>query len=180
MPAGLLDAMTEAEVIDLIRFLSALGKVGPYAVGKEAVARRWEVLEATPEIKYRLAIEPTSVTESPSHPWPWRPAYSTVAGNLPLAEVPALGLTPEFSLVRCRVEVTTAGPVALRLEPAEGTKLWVDGLPKDARAETILDVPTGNHTLTFAVPRDGKSAALRVELRDVAGSPARARMVLGK
>ena len=47
MPAGLTDAITHAELVDLIRFLSELGKQGPYAVGSTAtsVARRWRVLD---------------------------------------------------------------------------------------------------------------------------------------
>ncbi|HWE38986.1 MAG TPA: PVC-type heme-binding CxxCH protein [Isosphaeraceae bacterium] len=181
MPAGLLDTMTEAEVIDLIRFLSELGKVGPYAVGKEAVARRWEVLEATPEAAYRLVLNgPSAIATAEPAAFRWRPAYSVVAGALPLADAPTLDSGPKVALVRCRVEVTTAGPVALRLNPSDDVQLWVDGRPVAVREETVLDLPAGVRTLTFAVPRDGKSTAFRLGLHEVAGSPARARMVLGK
>ena len=42
MPVGLADALTHGELIDLVRFMSELGKVGPYAVDKSRVVRRWQ------------------------------------------------------------------------------------------------------------------------------------------
>jgi putative heme-binding domain-containing protein len=59
MPAGLADLLTDAEFLDLVRFLTELGKPGPYAVGNAPVVRRWRLPE---------------------------PAYSLVSGDLPLAE----------------------------------------------------------------------------------------------
>ena len=44
MPAGLVEPLTRAELLDLLAFLSALGEPGPYAVGPELVARNWEVV----------------------------------------------------------------------------------------------------------------------------------------
>ena len=44
MPVGLSDGLTRGELIDLVHFLSELGKVGPYASSKAAVARRWQAL----------------------------------------------------------------------------------------------------------------------------------------
>ena len=37
MPAGLADTLTRSELVDLVRFLSALGKVGPFAVDQSQV-----------------------------------------------------------------------------------------------------------------------------------------------
>src|SRR5262249_28089278 len=48
MPAGLADGLTRSELVDLVRFLSELGKVGRYAVGTRRVCRRWQVLEPSP------------------------------------------------------------------------------------------------------------------------------------
>jgi putative heme-binding domain-containing protein len=42
MPDGLADQMTKQEFVDLVRFLSELGKVGPYATPKARLIRRWE------------------------------------------------------------------------------------------------------------------------------------------
>ena len=48
MPAGLTDTLTRGELVDLVRFLSELGKIGPYAVSKARVFRRWQVLDPAP------------------------------------------------------------------------------------------------------------------------------------
>ena len=45
---------------------------------------------------------------------------------------------------------------------------------------TILDLPPGVHTLTFALDVDRRKDGLRCELDDVPGSPARVRVVGGK
>ena len=55
MPAGLTEGLTRPELIDLVRFLSQLGKIGPFSVGTDRVLRRWQVLEATPEVKSAMA-----------------------------------------------------------------------------------------------------------------------------
>ncbi len=61
MPQGLADLLTEKELFDLVRFLTELGKPGPYAVSNAPVVRRWRVLEGKA----------------------WVPAWSTVGGELP-------------------------------------------------------------------------------------------------
>src|SRR5207244_11626024 len=43
MPEGLADTLTRTELVDLVRFLSELGKIGPYSVRKARCARRWQV-----------------------------------------------------------------------------------------------------------------------------------------
>jgi putative heme-binding domain-containing protein len=44
MPDGLDQTLTDAELVDLIRFLSELGKPGPYGPSSGVVARRWQYL----------------------------------------------------------------------------------------------------------------------------------------
>src|SRR5204863_1908928 len=46
MPAGLADPLTRQELVDLVRFLSELGRPGPYSVGARQMARRWQVRPA--------------------------------------------------------------------------------------------------------------------------------------
>jgi putative heme-binding domain-containing protein len=48
MPVGLADSLTRGELVDLVRFLSELGKVGPYAASSTPIARRWEALAPSP------------------------------------------------------------------------------------------------------------------------------------
>ncbi|HZT79381.1 MAG TPA: HEAT repeat domain-containing protein, partial [Gemmataceae bacterium] len=181
MPDGLTDPLTRAELIDLVRFLSELGKVGPYAVGKARVVRRWQALEPTPAA-YRVLHDRGSVGAAAGDPaLIWSPAYSTVAGTLPLDAVPIINRQErKVSFVRCQLDVSTAGKVKLLLNSAAGVTAWLDGAPIEAKAEMVLDLPAGLRTLTFAVEPGKRKEALRLELDDVPGSPARARVVGGK
>src|SRR5437588_12971030 len=90
MPEGLADPLTRAELVDLVRFLSELGKVGPYSVSKAKLVRRWQALEPTPSaysLIWRTRI--ASVT-SPDPGLVWNPVYSQVSGSLPLDGIPRL------------------------------------------------------------------------------------------
>src|SRR5213076_2200268 len=90
MPEGLTDTLTRGELVDLVRFLSELGKVGPYAVGPGRVVRRWEALAATPEARHLLERGGPEAAAGGTPGLVWEPAYSTVTGVLPLADVPTV------------------------------------------------------------------------------------------
>jgi putative heme-binding domain-containing protein len=182
MPEGLADNLTRAELVDLVRFLSELGKVGPYAVGKARLVRRWQVLEATPEAR-RLLQRTSFASAAGNDPaLTWAPAYSKVSGELPLEAVPSLfhKETKPVGFVRCQLDVTTGGKVKLLLNAVAGNMLWVDVVPVEVKEQVVVDLAPGVHTLTFAVPLDDRHKALRCELDDAPGSAARARIVGGK
>ena len=48
MPKGLVNFLTRAEFVDLVRFLSDLGKPGPYAIRSTPTIQRWRVLKPVP------------------------------------------------------------------------------------------------------------------------------------
>ena len=50
MPAGLVDALSPAERLDLYRFLSELGKPGEYDASKPNVARGWKLFVQTLDV----------------------------------------------------------------------------------------------------------------------------------
>ncbi len=165
MPNGLVDALTRAELVDLVRFLSELGKLGPYAIAPQVrVARRWEVAAGATSATALAATSPPAAT--------WTPAYATVAGTLPFEAADLL------HLVRTEVEATTAGPVRLVIVPTPAA-VWLDDtrLPDaTTTAESEINLRPGVHRITVVTARPD----IRLELRDVAGSPAQARPVLGK
>jgi putative heme-binding domain-containing protein len=183
MPAGLADSLTRDELIDLVRFLSELGKVGPYAVGQARVIRRWQALEPTPPAQEALRRLGLGAAAGARAEWRWSPAYSTVAGTLPTEALPAFRTTdgaPRIAVVRGQVDVTTAGKVRLRLNSPEGLEVWVDDARAEPRERIDLDLGSGLHTLTFAIDLDRRREGLRCELEDVPGSPARAQVVGGR
>jgi putative heme-binding domain-containing protein len=183
MPEGLTDALTRSELLDLVRFLSELGKVGPYAVGKARLVRRWEALEATAENVQLLAREGPGTAAKREAAAAWAPAYSTVAGLLPPADLPVITGVPGWgrvAVVRCRLEAATGGAVRLRLGSVQGLTLWLDGKPVGPQETLALDLASGLHVLTVAIDLGRRKEALRCEVEDVPGSPARVNPVGGK
>src|SRR5262249_10336461 len=154
MPEGLVDSLTRQELLDLVRFLSELGKVGgPYAVSPARLVRRWQVLETTPEAYsalYRVGTHAPAIDTALT----WAPAYSTVAGLLPLEDLPRFVLkrslekaeTP-FTFVRFQTEVTTAGKVRLALNGSAGLSLWIDGSAIPLNDKLDVDLKPGLHTV---------------------------------
>ncbi len=188
MPAGLVEAMTESELLDLVRFMSELGKIGPYAVSKEQIMRRWQVLEMNPAAVQ--ALRRTSLDAAIVEPsLTWSPAYSTVAGLLPLDAIPMSPAVanqffdlPAVGVARGQVDVSTGGAIKLSFNGVDGLSLWVDGARVQGleQENVILTLEPGVHTVTVAVDRAKRHAGVRVTLEEVSGSPARAQVVLGK
>jgi putative heme-binding domain-containing protein len=186
MPAGLTETMTEGELLDLVRFLSELGKIGPYAVSKARLMRRWQVLEMTPGATQ--ALRRTSLDATIAEPsLTWSPAYSMVSGILPLEAIPASTPianqffdVPGISIARGQVDVSTGGPIRLVFNSVEGLTLWVDGSRKPVHDATDLTLGPGVHALTLAIDRGKRREGLKMTLEDVPGSPAKAEVVLGK
>jgi putative heme-binding domain-containing protein len=179
MPNGLVDSLSRSQLVDLLQFLSELGKVGVYSVGKARLVRRWEVLQSNGEDLSTLSEPGLGAVASAGSRFHWAPAYSKVSGLLPVVELPGFPLGPERSqraIVRFQLDVSTPGRIDLSLEPAEEVTAWLDGSPKPLTS-LALDLPAGRHTITLAVPHD---VLLRCELRDVAGSPAHIQPLLGK
>ena len=50
MPKGLVNFLTRAEFVDLVRFLSELGKPGPYAIRSTPTIQPWRVLKSVPDV----------------------------------------------------------------------------------------------------------------------------------
>jgi putative heme-binding domain-containing protein len=186
MPDGLTDTLTRHELVDLVRFLSELGKLGPYQVSKARLVRRWQVLDATPQAREAVARQgPNTIAGNPS--LLWNPGYSTVAGVLPVGELPKIEFrqtlennTISSSFVRFQLEATTGGAAKLLLNDATGLHLWLDGKPVEANKMLTLDLAQGLHTLTAQIDQKQRREPLRFELDDVSGSPARVQIVGGK
>jgi len=183
MPDGLADQLTRQELVDLVRFMSEMGKQGPYAPNKARFIRRWQVLEPSKDNVFQLQRASAAKTVENPEAFVWTSAYSKVSGEFPLDTLPKLvvwtGSEP-FGIVRAQLDVTTGGKVKLKLEGAMGLSLWLGTTPVEVKNETVLDLKTGLQTLTFSVNLTNRKDGFRVELEDVAGSPARVNIVNGK
>jgi hypothetical protein len=187
MPAGLTETLTRAELIDLVRFLSQLGKIGPFSVGTDRVLRRWQVLEATPAVNSAMSQQYIEALFAKEQSLNWRPAYTTVAGELPLSEWRDPGRAADrvpVAVARGQLEVTTPGKVKLTFNAADALSVWVDGRrvapAGDSPRSMMLDLTRGVHTIAVLVDLAHRREGIRCVLEDIAGSPARAQAVLGK
>ncbi len=188
MPDGLTDQLTRQEFVDLVRFLSELGK-GPYLAQPGKVVRRWQTVVPTPPLftavtrdrltavtRDRLAAVATATDLT------WAPAYSTVFGDLPLADLQKwrIGKGEEQAVARFALDCTTAGKVKLRFGDVTGLSLWLDGTPLEADKDMVVDLSAGAHAVTVHVKLDVRKTPLRAEIDDVPGGSARVRIVSGK
>lgn len=176
MPVGLADTLTRDELVNLVRFLSELGKVGPYATSQARVARRWQVLQSPTSAAAGSELD-LSALDGPTAAW--TSVYSLVSGDLPLD---GLNITPvgdaSVRLLRCQVDVAAGGRVAL-IVPGPISRAWLDGKPIELHSNLPVDLAVGLHTITLAVPQNSRDT-LRLELADVPGSGAQVQMVGGK
>jgi len=185
MPEGMTDTLTRAELVDLARFLSELGKLGPYAASQARVVRRWQVLEPSPQVGELLRRTRLASVTTTDPALVWTSAYSEVSGTLPFAAVPPVkyrGDTNPHGFSRFQLDVTTAGKALLKFNNVAGLSAWLDGNPVEFTKDNALplDLTAGVRTLTLAFDAVQRKEALRCELEDVADSPARVRILGGK
>jgi putative heme-binding domain-containing protein len=169
MPKGLVNFVTRAEFVDLLRFLSELGKPGLYAIHTTPTVQRWRLLKPVP------ATPDEALKADAAH---WLPVYALVPGTLPLDEFAAQAGGPAIYL-RGEVNVTAAGPVEFRLGSAEGVSAWVDDKPFEA-ASFALDLEPGVHALMLRVDAAARKAPLKVEVAKPEGSSAEFTVVGGR
>src|SRR5690606_29798751 len=88
MPPGLTATLREDEFIHLVRFLSELGKDGPFKTPSNRFVRQWQALMPHPSTRDRIGHYGSKIFIEPVSDYVWIPVYATVAGAVPLAELP--------------------------------------------------------------------------------------------
>lgn len=181
MPKGLAGFMTRSELLDVARFISELGKPGPYAIRQNPTFQRWRVLNPVPttlaatvpdEATFRRLVLQADEVQ-------WEPEYGMVNGVLPLDEL--VRPDREVLYVRSDIDVTSPGEVGIQLNSADGVHLWVDGQPLAAAEQVTADLSVGRHQVTFRIDTtERKSLELLVELFDVPGSTSSAAVIKGR
>ena len=162
MPEGLTNGLTRPELRDLIRFLSDLGKPGPFRVPDKPLVRRWLVAGGSARLK--TFEEAASQT--------WLPKFSTVAGELPMEDLGPGGWA------RFEVEVLKPGRFHLMFNNAAGLRVWLDGQPP---ASPELNLEKGRHVMTLSVDRGERfDAGLRCQIDPAPGATAELRILTDK
>ncbi len=120
MPQGLTKFLTRDELLDLARFISELGKPGPYAVQQGKTIQRWRVLrkppqELTADIPHLENIRQFVLG---SQPGDWDSAYAKVNGVLPLEELRG-GDNPVVLILQGEINVSAAGKATVNVQSTE-------------------------------------------------------------
>ena len=144
MPAGLADVLSPSERLDMVRFLSELGKPGPFDASKQTVARVWRVNAAN------ATANDGDVAGSDLTGNSWQPIYTTVNGALlkqDLENELSLQNRRESFFAAARFQTARSGSVKLTLHGLNTPKAWIDGKPAGGNTEISADLPAGTHTL---------------------------------
>lgn len=179
MPKGLAALVTDAELIDLVRFLSEVGKPGPFAVSHVPTARRWRVLTSDAKLLANLDDAALGKALTTNDRLTWETAYTKVSGELPIDE---LKRSPEVALafVGCQIDALIAGPVTLKIANPAGLTIWLDGTPLQAAERMTIDLSRGVHSLDFRVDLSRRNGPLSCQMIATPGSAAQAQFVGGR
>lgn len=183
MPAGLVDDVTRAEMADLVRFLSALGREDAYTVKPGRRVRTWRTMLPSDKAAIALHAKGFQYSASDDPAFVWGPLYATAAGVLPLDEAPLVRpkyLDDDFNFLRFDLDVTTPGEVGLELNSVEGITAWMDEKPLEPRDHMTIKLAEGRRRFVLAVNAKRKTRDLSIQIVDVPGSKAQVAPVGGK
>ncbi|MFN4257802.1 MAG: HEAT repeat domain-containing protein [Gemmataceae bacterium] len=180
MPSGLANFMTRGELIDLVRFLSVLGKPGDYAIQLSPTLRRWRVLRDAPQELLADVPDEETISEHvlEGDASRWQPLYSQVSGAVPLAEAATLA-KHKIVYLQGELEVKGAGRVELKLDEPSGVTWWLGDKPLPLKGPALLDLDQGRYPLILRIDTTQRpSPTIRVDLGRV-GATAQAAFVGG-
>ena len=172
MPLGVVDKLTRKEQVDLITFLSKLGKPGEFDASQGGVARMFEVFAGTHRKEQQGAEKIVSGEISDG----WKRLPTRVNGDMPKDFLVRATEQPfNISLVnvyaRTKVEAAKAGQVTLRVSGK--AKLWLDGQPVDGKQqgkESVFNVSAtaGEHVVLVRMDARDLSEVFRLTSEDLA------------
>jgi putative heme-binding domain-containing protein len=160
MPQGLTKFLTHDEFLDLARFITELGRPGPYAIRTTPTLQRWRLLKS-PSLEISGEIPNVEhfrqhVLELPTEAW--LPLYGTAQGPLPLDDVLAalksasLEKSPgdnNVAILQGEIAVSQAGDLQLEFHSPVPAHLWLDAEPFEKPTKLTLPLTAGRHKLTF-------------------------------
>ncbi len=183
MPQGLTKFLTRDELVDIVKYLSVLGKPGSYAVRSKPTIQRWLLMKNIPELilsnehpdeeLFEEHVLRASGTE-------WTPQYAMAAGLLPFEELNSLATNSKL-LLQAEINVTESGSVGFRINSAADTKIWIDAHALESKLENQFPLEKGLHKLTLLVDLENRNdRGIQAEFFKPADSKASFTVVGGK
>jgi putative heme-binding domain-containing protein len=177
MPDGITKILTHAEQLDLMRFVSELGKPGPYAIPTTPAILRWKKLRTlTPALKEGVPNrEVVRETLLRSEPEAWDTVFSLVNGTLPLDDIqPASGMI----YLHGEINMVQGGAVEIDTNANLPATFWVDEEQIQKPGRAVVQLTPGVHRITVRVEfGNAKTPSLKVSFAKPADSKAQFEVV---
>lgn len=165
MPSGLLEPLSAQDRLDLVAFLSRLGKPGEYDASRGGVARVWHIGNVVhTDLQNDQAdwIWKAAFTERR-----WVPVTALVRGDLDAelldGAARAQAWTSKVAVVAAtEVRLAEAGAVRFRLSTADA-ELWVAGRLLGTGREVVGELPAGRHRVIVRLDPRRMPDGLRLE-----------------
>ncbi|MBX3442969.1 MAG: hypothetical protein KF774_11225 [Planctomyces sp.] len=156
MPKGLVRFMTRGELVDLVSFLSQLGRPGDFAIRSTPRFQRYRVLTAPPEEFVDSAPNDEQFEASILRSESWAPIYARANGTAPLDEAVQASGSPVVYLA-AEFDVIEAGLIGVKIDSAEGVAAWLNDDSLALTPETKIEASAGRHRITLRVDTRARS-----------------------
>lgn len=168
MPAGLIDSLPQPEQLDLYRFISELGKPGPFDASKNNVARFVRLLPRTLDLSQ---MPDDKIITIPLNQEDWFASMTLVDGRIPRSELekPIKRFhyrDPDAVYIAAQLEMPKAGLLKLKIEGVDKAPVWVDG--KLAGYSPAIETSTraGAQTVVIKIKASALPESVRLSTDD--------------
>jgi putative heme-binding domain-containing protein len=166
MPSGLVDGLLPEERLDLIKFLSVLGKPGDFDAAQGGVARLWRLYLMTSRNAH-LGVD--GVTRGDFTLADWMSAFSMVNGDLSRevcdALLPSRGGTRGF-YVATQFQSAKGGGASFNLGGGTAAA-WLNGVPVTVGAQFQVTLKPGVNTLVLQLEGGKLPHPVKLSSKDV-------------
>jgi hypothetical protein len=163
-------SLREDEFVDLVRFLSELGREGAYKIKPNRYIRTWKVMGTMDkEVIDHVRHVGLHALHEKDGKYPWELRLSQVSGDLPLSEVLEAKMYPWFpKIAQFSLKMEAAGKVKLGLSAVKAVNVVVgDKSLPEVTPELTLDLPAGITPISLVIGREAADMSqLRVEILD--------------
>jgi len=166
MPAGLIDTLLPEERLDLITFMSQLGKPGDFDAAKGGVARTWKlylILSANEHLGVERVVRGDFSLNG------WVPAYALASGTLPgkasEEAFPNRGNNRGL-FAATRFESTRGGTANFTLS-GDAQGVWVNGVPVPVAAKFSAPIKAGANAVVVQIKDALEPGPLTLRSSDV-------------
>jgi putative heme-binding domain-containing protein len=166
MPGGLMDSLLAEERLDLIKFLSELGKPGDYDASQGGVARAWKVYAVNSRNEH-LGAE--RVAQGDFSLESWTPVLSLVNGYLPQSSITAIDRdrnSVRGLYVATRFNSATAGQVGFKVS-GDVKNIWLNGKLVAPGKTFNATASAGDNTIVIQLPQDRPAEAVKLSATGV-------------